>query len=58
MIFCVFCRNVCLGVIKMVGSWKAGRKHSKNHMAAFLYKFGEGDGNNWKMKLPLGLEEN
>ena len=58
MIFCVCCRNVCLGVIKMVGSWKADRKHSKKHMAAILYKFGEGDGINWKMKLSFNREEN
>ena len=58
MIFCVFGRNVCLGVNKMVGSWKAGRKQSKKHMAAFLYKSSEGDGINWKMKLSLDREEN
>ena len=46
MIFSEFCRNVCLGVTKIVGGWENGRKRSKQHMAAMFNKFGERDGIN------------
>ena len=58
MIFCEFCRNMCLGITKIVGGWENGRKRSKQQMAAIFNKFGERDGINWKMKLSSDREEN